>query len=126
MKDRILIDGEWYVKEVLPKETFEEINITKYIGCSFETDEYAWEATKIFRDDDSLYPGVGIKFIDKTPKNRDKWEEDYWDNESWILEVYDNEPESLKEAREVMNEKGIRDFKNFIHKLIEMSWLKND
>jgi hypothetical protein len=138
MENRIQINGVWYVREdsqpteetfedIQPiEETFEDIQVAQALECGYETGDYCWTASRMYKDDgETFYPGIDIKFTDKTSGNRETWVEDYWDNETWILGVYCNDPESMVEAKEAMNEKGIKDFRNFIHKLIQMGWLEN-
>ena len=131
MENRIQINGVWYVREDSQpaEETFEDIQVIQTLECLYETDDYCWEASRMYKDDGkTFYPGIDIKFTDKTyktPGDREDWIEDYWDNDTWILGVYHNEPSSMPEAKQAMNEKGIKDFRNFIHKLIQMGWLEN-
>jgi hypothetical protein len=115
-KDRIQIDGVWYVKEFQP-----EINIINFIGCVYENDEYCWEATKIYEDDaKTLYPGVDIKFTDKRVK---PWKVEYWDNNIWIKAIHDGEPQTLAEAKEDMSNEGVNEFRQFVKILIEKGWI---
>ena len=131
MENRIQINGVWYVREdsQSAEETFEDIQVIQTLECLYETDDYCWAASRMYKDDGkTFYPGINIKFTDKTyktPGDREDWIEDYWDNDTWILGVYRNEPSSMLDAKEAMNEKGIKDFRNFIHKLIQMGWLEN-
>jgi len=114
-KDRIQIDGVWYIKEPQP-----EINVTNFIGCVYENDECVWEATKMYKDDgETLYPGVDIKFTDKRVK---PWKEEYWDNDAWMLGIL--EDKSIDEAKESMSDEGINEFKQFIRVLIEKGWFE--
>ena len=63
-KDKIQIDDVWYIRE---DQSEKKLDVTNFIGCVYENDEYAWEATKIYKDDDkTFYPDVSIKFTDKT------------------------------------------------------------
>ena len=48
-QDRIQINGIWYVKETATKEEPIVLDLTDFIGCSYETADYAWEATKIYK-----------------------------------------------------------------------------
>lgn len=133
VQNRIQIDGVWYVREDAQlEESFEDINLTKCLTCLYETQDYCWVASRMYKDDgetfyhdgETFYPGVDIKFTDKTSGDRETWVEDYWDNDTWLLGVYNNNPDSIPDAKQVMNEKGIKDFRNFIHKLIQMGWLE--
>lgn len=124
--DRIEINGVWYVKETeTTKEEKIILDLVDFIGCSYENDDYAWEATKIYKDvfNDVLYDGVDIKFTDKTVK---PWKEDHWDNNTWILGVYNNNPESMPDAKEMMNDKGIKHFRAFIKALIDKGWFNHE
>jgi hypothetical protein len=119
MKERIQIDGVWYVREQDDtKEEPMEIYPTHYVGVVAENSEYSFEATKIFRDDNiTLYPGVGIQFKDKNNET-----EDYWDNDEWFLNILKNDRDALNMAREVMDESGLKFFKAFIQHLNEEGW----
>jgi len=80
-KDRIQINGVWYVKETINEEPI-KLDVTDFIGCAYETSDYSWEATKIYKSlaSDILYDGVYIKFTDKTVT---PWKEDHWDNDNF-------------------------------------------
>ena len=124
-KDRIQIDGVWYVKESNVKPTTKKVeiddaDITKYKGATYETDDYCWEATKMYKEDGSLYSGLDIKFTDKAV---DLSEGRHWNNDLWMRGVLESDPEALEEAREVMDEEGIAYFQAFLAKLREDFWL---
>jgi len=126
--NRIQINGVWYVREDSQpaEETFEDIQVAQSLECVYETDDYCWVASRMYKDDgETFYLGIDIKCTNKTSRDRDTWVEDFWDNNIWFLGVYNNVSSSMIEARELMNEKGIKDFRNFIHKLIQMGWLEN-
>jgi hypothetical protein len=125
-KDRIQIDGVWYVKEEPTKNKI-EIEIEALVhseALSYEITHYAWEASRIYKSDDkTFYEGVDIHFTDKRSDTREGWIEDYWDNNNWIVGVYENNPDSLVEARMAMCEEGIAHFQAFVGKLKERGWL---
>jgi len=112
-KDRIQIEGVWYVRE----ETLDVINS---ISCMYEDKDYAFDACKFVKDDDTLSEGVYIDFIDK---RTEPWKEECWDNEKWMRGVYEESVDSLKDARESMCSEGISKFQKFIGILIEKNWL---
>lgn len=122
-KERIQINGVWYVKETTNEEPI-ELDIIDFIGCSYETSDYVWEATKIYKSlaSDILYNGVDIEFTDKTVT---PWKEQHWDNNKWFLGVYNNNPEFISDAKESMNAEGIRHFRAFIGELIKREWFIN-
>jgi hypothetical protein len=126
MENRIQINGTWYVKEdsipqpapMAPK--FDAALATHFEGYVYETDEYCWKVTRIYKDGDmGLYEGIDIEFTNKSTK-----EVEYWDNESWFKNVLRNVQEALEGARESMNDDGIATFKLFIHFLMCQGWLK--
>jgi hypothetical protein len=123
-KERIQINGVWYVKETTNEEPI-ELNVIDFIGCSYETSDYVWEATRIYKSLDSniLYDGADIKFTDKTVT---PWKEQHWDNDKWFFGIYNNNPESMPDAEESMNTEGIRHFRAFIGELIKREWLTNE
>jgi hypothetical protein len=132
MENRIQINGTWYVKEdsipqpapMAPK--FDAALATHFEGYVYETDEYCWEATRIYKDgnkefyDRTLwYDGITIEFTNKSTK-----EVEYWDNDGWIKNVLHKDEEALEGACESMNDNGIATFKLFISFLICQGWLK--
>ena len=120
-ENRIQINGEWYVKESTitdKKVEIEDSDITRFEGAVYENENYCWEATKIYRNDGTLYEGVTIKF---TVKITGKIE--YWDNDDWMVRVHENEAAAMETARESMNDEGVAHFQAFLGKLVEMFWL---
>jgi hypothetical protein len=127
-KDRIQINGVWYVKESNAKTTtkkveIEDYQITKFKGATFENENYCWEATKVYKDDGSFYSGLTIKFTDKTGGDYDSSKTFHWDNDDWMRGVLESDPECLEEARDEMDEEGIAYFQAFLAKLREDFWL---
>ena len=125
-KDRIQIDGVWYVKEQ-DTNTVQELqpsDVTNYIGCVYETDAFCWEATMIYRDDlETLYPDVSVEFTDKRDADRENWIVEYWDNTKWFQGVYNNDPGSIGSARATMDVKGINDFRTFLKYIEQRGWI---
>jgi hypothetical protein len=126
MENRIQINGTWYVKEdsipqpapMAPK--FDAALAIHFEGYVYETDEYCWKVTRIYKDGDmGLYDGISIKFTNKITKKVE-----YWDNDSWMKNVLRNVQEAVEGARESMNDNGIATFKLFIHFLMCQGWLK--
>jgi hypothetical protein len=132
MEDRIQINGVWYRKETndndhglvngLIDEPL-EFMWTKHITA--ETDEYVWEAIRCINDIghyefDPRYE-FSIKFTDKTDE---AWTEEHWDNPSWALGVYQNDPESLESTSALtLSKQGLHDFQKFLKHLIDIGWL---
>ncbi len=126
MKDRIQINGEWYVREQSDPVTEPEfeLNIDNIIhtkGMLYESDKYYFEAIKMRqRGSDDEYYDCDIVFKDKRTK---PWVEEYWDNIFWFRGVLDNNPESLEHLKESVCPQGEAEFKAFLKILKQQGWL---
>ena len=129
-QERIQINGEWYVKEttITPVISIELSDLTFTQECIYDTGDYLWIASKIARTHPTpelvgidYYEGINIKFT-----NKNTGEEEYWDNDKWILGVYHNDKESIRIAKELMSIKGIEIFRQYLKSLIMIGWLKDD
>ena len=123
MQDRIEINGVWYIREDLANNQEEDFELSFALHALYEDDKYCWEATRLYKDDtkSSFYDDIDIKFTDKRVK---PWKEDHWDNNFWMKGVLDNDPESMRDAKESMCDNGIKTFKLFLNKLKEEGWIK--
>ena len=120
MEDRLLINGVWYVRETEPETETKEIETTDLICSLYETEDYVWKASKIYKDDgETLYDGIDIEFTDKTTS---PWKEDHWDNMNWFKGVLEDNPDSMKDVIKSMSYQGIKDFKLFLNKLKDKGW----
>lgn len=134
MKDRIQVDGVWYVREskTLPMVKIDEMLVTNTLGCIWESDNWCFEATTILREEavdltDIYTMIIDIAITDKRNPDRDKWiEHEGCDNKSWFIGVYEGNPESMPEAEEMLDEQGIAEFRGFIGHLIEKGWIVKD
>lgn len=129
MENKIQINGVWYVREDSISKTQPEnsihIDSTMSQHLIFETDECCFNVSRIYRDDEeTFYDGVSIEFTDKRPADREDWKEEYWDNDTWMIGVLQNDEGSLKEARESLSNKGISELKYVIRQLIKRGWIK--
>jgi hypothetical protein len=131
MKDRIQVDGVWYVRETstLPIVEIDEMLVTNTLGCIWESDNWCFEATAILKDEATnlkdIYTAIiDIAITDKRPANRDLWiEHEPCDNPTWFIDVYEGNPESMIEAEEMLDEQGIAEFRGFIGHLIDKGWV---
>ena len=131
MKDRIQVDGVWYVREssTLPMVKIDEMLVTNTLGCIWESDDWSFIATAILRDEainltDIYQHAIDIVITDKRPENRDEWiEHDSCDSTNWFIGVYEGNPESMPEAEEMLDEQGIAEFRGFIGHLIDKGWV---
>ena len=122
--ERIQINGEWYVKET-SSETVEsvELDFTHTESLIYETTKYCFEVSRIYRDDDiTFYDGVNIEFIDKRYP-REEWKTEYWDNDSFIIGVYENDESCIEDALETMDNEGVKTLQQIVKQLIEKEWL---
>jgi len=126
-ENRIQINGEWYIKEsAVATPELEALDLTYSESCVHETKKYAFQATRIYKDytnaefyDNCTY----IEFTDKRPSTPII---DYWDNPTWLLDIYHNEKEALEEASHLMDDDGIKDLIRFTGELIKMGWINDE
>ncbi len=128
MKDRIEINGEWYVREdSLPHSVQNDIKVelaaTSFWGKVYESDDYCFEVSLLLDDDGKPYGSVSIELTTKEGDKPD-WKREYIDNEKWLLDVLDNNPESMLDANEMFTKQGLAEFRYVIEDLIEIGWLK--
>ena len=97
MKDRIEIDGVWYVKEIQ-----EPLDIIFYDGAVYEDDNYCIEASK-----DKEHKIIDIEVIDKNTG-----EKEYIHSQEYIKDVINGNNVDF------MNGELLRDF------LINLNWIK--
>jgi hypothetical protein len=125
MEDRIQINGVWYKREEDSAEETESTfwEVTDYIGKVAESKLYVFKAERIYRDgiDSELYSGVDIEFTDK--RILGNWKTEYWDNNTWMINVLNDEPDALKELRKSVCERGELEFKAFLKTLVNEGWL---
>lgn len=97
MENRIQVNGKWYVLESkIKKETFKFDPIhTRQI--LIETDIFAMEFS--VHEEDSVFGLPMISF-----HNKKTGFQDLWDNENWILGIYNKNEESFDEIKDLSNE----------------------
>ena len=98
MKDRIQIDGVWYIKE----NKQEPLDIIFYDGAVYEDDDYCIEATR--------HKGFHGIYLEIDNKNTGKKE--YVDNEDYLKDVINGEAVCF------MNGNLLRNF------LINLNWIE--
>lgn len=114
MKDRILIEGEWYVREATLQETKLELIWSETVETS--TEDYSWTAVRLKKDSGGFYEPC-VEFLDKATGKKEMW-----DNPKWFNSLIEGDEESISEARSSMDAKGVRDFIQFLKKLLEHGW----
>ena len=130
MKERIQVDGIWYIRETstLPIVEIKPNSVTNTLGCVWESREWCFEATAILRDEaedlTDIYTIIDIVITDKRSENRDEWiEHDSCDNSRWFIGVLEGDSDSMEEAEEMMDDQGIAEFRGFISHLIDKGWI---
>lgn len=131
-KDRIQIDGVWYVRETTkpipePVEmtTIDEFDVTRSLGRVWENDDWAFEAKILLEPDGmELEDTWGDCWIVITDKDTD--EEHSIDNPTWMLGVLEGDTLSMREANKMMTPEGIMLFRGFLLLLIRNGWLKKE
>jgi hypothetical protein len=132
-KDRIQIDGVWYVKEttkpIIPDsiaiENIDEFDVTRSLARVWENNDWAFEAKILLAPDGTeLEDTWGDCWIVVTNKDTD--EEHSIDNPTWMLGVYEGDPLSMREADKMMSPGGIALFRGFLRLLIKNGWLKKE
>jgi len=126
-KDRIQIDGVWYVKESTQPEPLNPGDVTLSVERTWETRNWCFSATVIMKDDsdsmDDFYPDPSLKIIDKRLGDRNSSVTHEADNPRWATGVLDNNPESMSEAHEMFDSQGLEEFRAFVRYLIEIKWI---
>lgn len=119
IKDRIQIDGVWYVREDNIEDEPINLDVVETQGCLVENEDFCYDATRIANDKGGFYEGVDIKVTDKREK---PWKEDHWDNNNWMRGVLEYNPESWKELPD-LDGKNIKFLQAFLQYLKDKEWL---
>jgi hypothetical protein len=127
MKERIQINGIWYIRETNPTPEIKEKDITFSMERTWESEDWCFIATVIMKDDaetlDDHYPDPYIKITDKRPVDRKDWIEDDVDNPNFMFGVLEGNPESMIDAREMFDKQGLEEFRAFLLYLNSIGWL---
>jgi len=117
-KDRIQIDGVWYVRVDQAQKPI-ELDPTEFEGIVVEDDCFCFEATRIRKDGGGFYDDISIEFTDKRVK---PFKEDHWDSTAWLKGILENDPDSLRGLPDIGSE-GIRFLQAFLQYLTDKDWL---
>ena len=128
--ERIQINGEWFVNESDVKDILstseEELDLipTHVESLILENSEFCFEATICYRDnDEDFYDQIDIEFTDKRASRKQDWKTEHWDGMEWFIGIYENDPDSIKMAKESLNDEGLKVFKHLINHLVKREWL---
>jgi hypothetical protein len=118
-KDRIQIDGVWYVKEDNQNDEPIKIDVIETHGCVVENTNFCYEATRMFKEEGGFYEGIDIKVTDKRQK---PWKEEIWDNNNWMRGILEYDSQSWKELPD-LESKDIKFLISFLQFLKDKEWL---
>ena len=118
-KDRIQIDGVWYVKEDNQNDEPIKLEVVETQGYLVENTNFSYDATRIANDEGGFYEGVDIQVTDKRSK---PWKEDNWDNNNWMRGVLEYDPVSWKELPDLGSE-DIKFLMAFLQHLKDKEWI---
>ncbi len=118
-KDRIQIDGVWYVREDNQNDEPINLDVVETQGFLVENDNFCYAATRIGNDKGGFYEGVDIKVTDKRHK---PWKEDHWDNNNWMRGILEYDSQSWKELPD-LDGNDIRFLQAFLQYLTDKEWL---
>lgn len=134
-KDRIQIDGEWYVKEstitststntLTPLIEIDENAPTFFRGCVFEDDTFCFEATNLTDKDGDIYGGLEIEV---TNKNEPDWQnkpKEYIDNEAFLIGLLDNDKEATHEILKFLDVSQAHYLTAFVKFLRDRGWFSS-
>ena len=129
MKERIQVNGVWYVRETdsTSQIEIEEKDITFSMERTWESNDWCFVATVIMLDGaetlDDHDPDPYIKITDKRFEDRELWTEDDVDNPNFMFGVLEGNPESIDDALDIFDTIGLEEFKAFLRYLIKVGWL---
>ena len=118
-KDRIQIDGVWYVREDNIEDEPINLDVVETQGFLVENDNFCYAATRIGNDKGGFYEGVDIKVTDKRQK---PCKEDHWDNNNWMRDILKHNSDSLKELPDLEGE-DIKFLMAFLQYLKDKEWI---
>jgi hypothetical protein len=120
--ERIEINGVWYVREdsqFSKTLTIGENDVTHYRGIVHESEDYCFEATKLYKDftTGQDYDDIEIKiaFKERGVPQKD-WKTEYWDHAGFFQGILKNHPESINIVRKEFgaDAEGMEIFKAFL------------
>jgi hypothetical protein len=119
MKDKILINGEWYIKlepTVIEEEEI-ELDVTESKSRIYEAPNHTYEAYLVWNENiKEYYPGVSITVTDKRTNEKDEW-----DNPLWMGDVVKGVEKCYNEFKEKADKVY---FIRVLKDLQKVEWLK--
>jgi hypothetical protein len=111
-KDRIQINGKWYVAEQPEEDVeFDSGDLTFFRGCVYETDSSCFEFSNLTNEEGEPYGSdlsFSVEYTDKRFKDRKDWKIDYWDNVNWFMGLIQGNPDSLHELESIVDKEDAK------------------
>jgi len=127
MEDRIEINGVWYVREKQDKTPDDMLDDspTGYHGLVIENEDVHFELSILMNDDYKtlnykMGPALVVTFKDGERKN---WIEEYWDNPSFLVDVF-YDPKLALEETPRFEPKDLLMLKSILGRGIESGWFQ--
>jgi hypothetical protein len=127
--ERIQINGEWFVKEsdikgILNVEDELDLVPTHTESLIVESSNFCFDASVCYRaNDEGFYDQIDIVLTDKRASRRQDWKTEHWDSMEWFKGIYENDPDSIKMAKESLDDEGLKVFRHLIKHLVKREWL---
>lgn len=119
MKNRINIDGVWYVKEEEEKKN--PVDLYYYYEAVYEDSNYYMKA-HVFLDNNTLKVNPTSLRFEITDKRQNTWQEEYWDNIDWLRYLHLREGKQMREAEEAIGKDGLNIVLSMLDELKEKGW----
>jgi hypothetical protein len=117
MKDRIQIDGFWYIREDLVDTEEDKIDPVPFEGVVIENHRFCFEATRLIENKESLS-------IEVTDKTKEPSVEHFWDNNEFFKLILENNSAAWENIKEVIFTEPDKKFLvDFLKYLKETNWL---
>ena len=132
MKNRIEVDGVWYVKEESLAEsnievTIRESDLTFTRDCVYEDDKYCFEFSvlenmELSVGEDGKFYMPSVTFTNKIPDG-DIMIEGIWDNDEYLWGVYEGNPKHIAMSMGSLTPKGVNLFRCFLTHMVDVGYL---
>ena len=119
MKDRIQIDGVWYVKEEEEKKN--PVDIYYYYEAVYE-DSYYYIVARVSLSAQTLKIHPTSLNFEITDKRQNPWKEDYWDNIDWLRHLHQREVKQMRGVEEVIGKDGLNIILGMLDELKKKDW----
>lgn len=136
-RDRIEINGEWYVREhtlicndVKRVAAVDPSDLVFSKVITYEEGSFCFEACHLTQESGAPYGeeivgpfgGMYVKFIDKRIERRDQWVDYAIDNGHFFTGVLEENPDTISECHKIMNQEQLDSFTALLRYIDESKW----